>query len=438
MTPRTLLILSYHFAPSAASATHRLLGFVRHLPSYGWRCVVVAPPGLPWEATDEALLRRVPPATAIHQVPYPAGKLWKPLRWAAPWGCWLLRAWGESTRVIRRHRPDAILTSGPPHHIHMLGRHLRRWWGLPWVADFRDPWVAGDPSTFGKPQGWEHGAEAAAMRDAQAIIANTPGARDLLAKAYPQFAAKMVSITNGYDPENFESNLAPPLSGPTLEIVHPGQMYANRDPGPFVEAIRGVGVGERLGKALRVRFIGGFMFPAQKTALRNQISALGLEGAISIEGQVSYAESLRAMVQGDVLLLVDTPGRRAGVPAKLYEYIGAGRPILALAELDSDVAWVLRESGVAHRIAPPLDAGAIRRALTELLRDPATARCGGQPRPVQSRFTRGSLAGELAGLLDSCLEGLSSHVGKGLRSKTAPWIAASRSVKEKDDLGGYP
>ena len=157
-------------------------------------------------------------------------------------------------------------------------------------------------------------AEAATMRDAQAIIANTPGARDLLAKAYPQFAAKMVSITNGYDPENFESNLAPPLSGPTLEIVHPGQMYANRDPGPFVEAIRGVGVGERLGKALRVRFIGGFMFPAQKTALRNQISALGLEGAISIEGQVSYAESLRAMVQGDVLLLARYSRATGGRP----------------------------------------------------------------------------------------------------------------------------
>ena len=124
------------------------------------------------------------------------------------------------------------------------------------------------------------------------------------------------------------------------------------------------------------------------------------------------------MVQADVLLLLDTPGRRAGVPAKLYEYIGAGRPILALAELDSDVAWVLRESGVAHRIAPPLDAEAIRRALTELLQDPATARCGGQPRLVQPRFTREQLAGELAGLLDSCLEGSSSEVGKGLLSET--------------------
>ena len=108
------------------------------------------------------------------------------------------------------------------------------------------------------------------------------------------------------------------------------------------------------------------------------------------------------MVQADLLLLLDTPGRRAGVPAKLYEYIGAGRPILALAEPESDVAWVLRESGVAHRVAPPLDPEAIRRALTELLQDPATVRCPGRHQPVQPRFTRKHLAGELAALLDSC------------------------------------
>jgi len=127
-----------------------------------------------------------------------------------------------------------------------------------------------------------------------------------------------------------------------------------------------------------------------------------LDGMVFLEGQVSYNQSIRAMVQADVLLLLDTPGRRAGVPAKLYEYIGSGRPILALAQPDSDVAWVLRESQVPHRIAPPLDVEAVRHALTDLLRDPAIARCGGQDKPIQPRFTRERLAGELAAVLDSC------------------------------------
>ena len=275
------------------------------------------------------------------------------------------------------------------------------------------------------------------MYEADAIVANTPGACDLLQLAYPQCAGKMTSITNGYDPEEFEVNPVPPLSRSTIEIVHTGTIYASRSPNPLLEAVEHLDPAALAGRTLRVRFIGCLVYEDQKNEIENQVRAL-VNASVSLEGQVPFLRSIRAMVEADLLLLLDTPGRRAGVPSKLYEYIGAGRPILALAELDSDVAWVLRESGVAHRIAPPLDVEAIRRGLTELLNDPATARHGGQPKPIQPRFARQRLAGELAGLLDSCLEGLSSHVGKGLPSQTAPWIAASRSVKEKDDLGGYP
>ena len=123
--------------------------------------------------------------------------------------------------------------------------------------------------------------------------------------------------------------------------------------------------------------------------------------------------------EADILLLLDSPGRKAGVPAKLYEYLGARRPILALGELDGDLAWVLSESGVPYRIAAPLDPPAIRLAMTELLDDPATLRHGGQGEPIQSRFTRKYLAGELAGLLDSCVSGSSFGVGGRSLSETA-------------------
>ena len=402
MADRKLLILTYHFPPSAASGTFRMLGFVQHLPRFGWQCVVVAPPGLPWEPTDEVLLGRVPPETAVYRPPYPVGWIWKPLRKLFPWGAWLPFAAAGCYRAIRDHRPDAVLTSGPPHAIHLLGRHLHRRTGLPWVADFRDPWVAGDPSqTSRKVPGWEARAEPSVMREADAIVVNTPGARDLLCHAYPRYAAKMTSITNGYDPESFEANSAPPLSGPTIEIVHAGEIYANRSPGPLLEAVRQLEAPALGGRTLRVRLIGNLANQKQQPEIEDMIRGAA-NASVSVEGQVTYAQSIRAMVQADVLLLLDTPGRRAGVPAKLYEYIGANRPILALAEPDSDVAWVLRESQLPHRIAPPLDVEAIRRALTDLLRDPATARCGGQDKPIQPRFTRERLAGELAAVLDSC------------------------------------
>jgi glycosyltransferase involved in cell wall biosynthesis len=405
MALRSVLIVTYHFPPSAASGSFRLLGFARHLPKFGWRAIVVAPPRLPWEPTDEALLGQVPPETALVHVPYPEGRLWKPLRKFAAHGVWLPFAWSGCRRAIHEHRPQAILTSGPPHLIHQLGRRLRHRVDLPWFADFRDPWIAGnwlDPATQ-VPRPRELRAEAAVMRDADAIVVNSPRACESLGAVYPEHAAKMVSITNGYDPENFEANSVPPLSGPVVEITHLGEIYANRDPGPFLEAIRGLGPDStpRL-QPLCIRFLGRLGDAGPR--LRALIQAAGLESRVDLCGQIPYAESLRAMLRADLLLLLDSPGRRIGVPAKLYEYLGAGRPILALAESNSDVACVLQASGLAYRIAPPRDPEAIRRALLELLHDPATAAFGRAGEPGPTRFTREHLAGELAVLLDSCLE----------------------------------
>jgi hypothetical protein len=107
------------------------------------------------------------------------------------------------------------------------------------------------------------------------------------------------------------------------------------------------------------------------------------------------------MISADILLLVHAPGRVLGVPAKLYEYLGAGRPILALAEPNSDVAWVLRESKVLHRIVPPTDVAAIRQALVELTHAvKAGAPAVPDPGALQ-QFTREQMAQRFAECLDS-------------------------------------
>src|SRR5205814_10190794 len=84
----TLLMLTYHFPPSAAVGSFRMLGFARHLPKFGWRTVVVAPPSLPWEPDDPALAARVPAETVVYPVPYPK-RAPKVLRWMAPFSAWL-------------------------------------------------------------------------------------------------------------------------------------------------------------------------------------------------------------------------------------------------------------------------------------------------------------------------------------------------------------
>src|SRR5712691_4009352 len=104
MDARTLLLVTYHFPPSAAAAVHRMLGFVRHLPRYGWRAVVVAPPGVKGEPTDPSLCDLVPAGTPVYRVPFPDGYLGKVAYRLAGYNAWLPRALSTITRLLPQHR----------------------------------------------------------------------------------------------------------------------------------------------------------------------------------------------------------------------------------------------------------------------------------------------------------------------------------------------
>ncbi len=386
MAQRTVLLASYHFPPSAASGSFRLLGFARHLPKHDWRMAVVAPPKMPWEPVDEGLAAQIPPETAIYPVPYRQGGLFQRF---APFCYWLPSALSACRRAIREQNAEALLTSGPPHQIHLLGLALKRRYGIPWIADFRDPWITAGHESATAGRTWRM-LEQAVMRQADVIVANAPGACGALRDGFPALESKFVTITNGFDGELFEPKepIRTPADGEPRIIVHTGATYYGRDPRPFLDALKLWG---QPAKPLHAHFYG--QPPEATYNLDDEARQRGLEGSVSVTGQVSYADSLRAMMTADILLLLDSPGRRIGVPAKLYEYIGAGRPILALGECDGDLAWVLSQSGLPYQIAPPHDPAAIARALEQLVATP--------PQAVtrESPFTREALAGKLADLL---------------------------------------
>ncbi len=139
---KTVLFVTYHFPPSAASGSFRLLGFAQNLPNFGWQPVVVAPPTIPWEPVDAGLAERIPAGTQVCTVPYPRSLISKPFRRLAPYAVWLGPALRMLRVAIRKYRPEAVFTSGPPHCVHLLGLWCKWRYRLPWVADFRDPWVA--------------------------------------------------------------------------------------------------------------------------------------------------------------------------------------------------------------------------------------------------------------------------------------------------------
>jgi glycosyltransferase involved in cell wall biosynthesis len=394
MTLRTLLLVTYHFPPSAASGSFRLLGFARHLLARGWRTVVVAPPSMPYESVDEELGSKVPPETTVYPAPYPKGN--RLTRRLAPDSIWFPNAWKACRRAIAAEKPDAVLTSSPPHAVHVLGRLLRCRYGLPWVVDFRDPWTYGQ----GRPRQrtWvAHGEaikEKIVLRAADAIIVNTPRARAALAKDLPAFADKMHVIPNGFDPESFPLDDGPRTRPATLSIVHAGEIYAGRDPRPFFDALLAMQLPPRT-PPLQVTFLGNSTDPRHDWP--KEIQARGLENVIHFAGRVDYGQALKVMQKADILLLLDSVGRRVGIPAKLYEYFGARRPILALAE-EGDISWALAKSGVCYRLAHPTNPGQIRQALTELIS--TAADYGSATQPISEDFMRARLAGQFADVLD--------------------------------------
>jgi glycosyltransferase involved in cell wall biosynthesis len=232
------------------------------------------------------------------------------------------------------------------------------------------------------------------------VIANAPGACATFQTAYPRHRDKVVTITNGYDPESYVRLSTPRPSNGALSIVHAGELYFGRDPRPFLDAIRLARA--EPSAAFRVSFLGR---TGESVNLAHEIDQRGLGQVVTLEGQVPYRQTLLDLARADLLLLLDTPGRRIGVPAKLYEYLGAGRPVLALAEPDGDVAWVLRRGGMPYRIASILDRDGIRQALRELSAELRTNGHSSQTHRPLAAFTRERLTQQLAQCLNGCIHG---------------------------------
>jgi glycosyltransferase involved in cell wall biosynthesis len=427
VSDRHLLLLTYHFPPSAASGSYRLLGFARHLRRYGWRISVIAPPSLPWEPVDQRLQEQLPADVAVHSVTYPRGRVGKVFRRIAKFGVWLPHALRRLRRVVADSRPDAVLTSGPPHCVHALGLYAKCWLGLPWAADFRDPWVVGDPQEqWRSPRVWcARRWERKFLRHADLVVSNAPRARTMLQSAYPGYREKVVTITNGFDPDGFPQRSPRAADRTEISIVHAGEIYFGRDPRPFLDALCKLATGiVQHGRMVRMRFLGrateGYV------NLEDEIRSRGLTETVTVEGQVTYEASRRIMSEADILLLLDSPGRKVGVPAKLYEYLGAGAAILALTEEDGDAAWVLRQSGLTHRIVPPHQPDQILLALCELV-DCVRTQEGSMPSAQRTAmFTRAATAGALAEHLDLIMRAESKP--KDCHTGRQPAIQRTESV----------
>jgi len=352
---------------------------------------------MPLEPVDQALALRVPAEAEVHHVVFPEN-MPRVARWALGKSVWLPLALAEVKRIIGEKRPDVVLTSGPPHLIHVLGWAVKRLYRVPWIADFRDPWVfreIGSPSSLRRRIGLAP-LEKLTFRVADRIIANANNAEKLYRSVHPRSARRLVTLTNGFDPR---PKVRPEIPvGKVVRLLYAGEIYAGRDPLPLIDAILALNhEWSGTGPALEFRVIGRVDQYRAKHA--DALGSRSTADCVHFEGQLPHAEALAEMDRAHVNVLLDTPGRRVGVPAKLYEYLGARRPVLALCEEDSDAAKILADSGILHRVVRPGDYREIRQALVELV---AALKEGADAALDSERwqaYTRAHIAASLSRLL---------------------------------------
>ncbi len=304
--------------------------------------------------------------------------------------------------MIRKYSPAAIWSTYPIATAHAIGGDLWRRTRLPWIADFRDPMVQeGYPPDPEVRKSFER-IEAFTLAHATSIVFTTPGAAQDYRLRYPAAAARIVEIQNGYDESSFVGLGAGPATaarrgGRPFLLLHSGVVYpSERDPTHLFEALGTlVSQGTIRQGDLTIRF----RATGHDALLLDLTRQHQLQGMVEVVPPIPYREALAEMLSADGLLLMQASNCNAQIPAKLYEYFRAGKPILALTDPVGDTAAAVKEAGMDSVIR--LDSTSdIAAALPNFLRAVRENRAS---RPDPAHVARASRRGRteaLAALLD--------------------------------------
>ncbi|HPT49239.1 MAG TPA: glycosyltransferase [Accumulibacter sp.] len=408
---KRLLMIAYHFPPvRVSSGIQRTLKFCTYLREYGWDPLVLTITPAAYEVTSTDQLKEIPDDVVVERAfgldsarQLAIGGRY--FRWMAQpdrWISWWPGAVWTGMRMIKRYRPAAIMSTFPIATAHRIGLSLRKRSGLPWVADFRDSMT--EPGYPRDPLTWkvQRQLEQQVVRHCSKALFTTEPTREMYVERYPDYPADhWAVIENGFDEENFleaEEDLDPrPLGAPgQITLVHSGVLYPEeRDPRPFFAALgalkrRGDIDGARLQVVLRAT--------GSDHLYRPMIDQLDIADIVRLEPVVAYRDALRELLRADGLLLFQGSICNHQVPAKIYEYYRAGRPILALVDVNGISANMLKSMHIPD-IVDITDAEGIAATILRLLDRLRSGESRGVAREAAAKNSRKSRSAELAELL---------------------------------------
>jgi glycosyltransferase involved in cell wall biosynthesis len=405
---RRVLLLAYFYPPENASGAARPGRFAKYLPSFGYEVHVIA--NALEGGNGEAGVSRVPDRELTGGDRAAAKALEWFHRHVAPYNDrlpWIPHVVRQGRELAVAQRFDAILSTSPPAGAHLAARRLKRRFGWPWIADFRDP-LKGNPfrtRQAGIP--YDIALERMIFDTADLLVANTDSLAESWLRRYPQAHSRIRVLWNGYDPEDsFPREVAPP-DGARSILSHVGSLYGPRRPDVLLGSVgRLVRSGRLDPSEIRMRFIG----PVEAeiaAAIHREYADLDRMGVLECHGEVvSTVEARNAMLGSDQLLLLDLNGTGDSlqVPAKLFDYVRARRPILAFTPKESPTARILDKCGMpAVCIDPEGPEGAADERILHFLR---SRHCRVEPSEwFQREFDGKRQAATLAAFLDEVLPG---------------------------------
>ncbi|NDI99157.1 glycosyltransferase family 4 protein [Flavobacterium sp. LaA7.5] len=367
---KKVLIITYYWPPAGGPGVQRWLKFVKYLPHYGIEPIVYIPENPTYPFLDKGLLNEVDKKITILK-----HKIIEPYSWASVFSkntkkisagiipdkkkqsfmqrlilwvrgnlfipdarvLWVKPSISYLSDYIQKNNIDTVITTGPPHSLHLIGLGLKKHHNIKWFADFRDPWT-----TIGYHKELKLSDNAAkkhkelereVLNIADQIIVTSPTTK----KEFEVITKQPITvITNGYDVEKVGKQPA----DEKFTLAHIGSFLSERNPLVLWQSISElVNDNQEFKKAFQLKLIG-----AVSQEVLSTMTKFGLNGYVNNLGYVSHAEALVEQRKSQVLLLVeiDSPDTRCIIPGKLFEYMAAERPILAVGPEGADIESIIK------------------------------------------------------------------------------------------------
>jgi glycosyltransferase involved in cell wall biosynthesis len=393
-----VLVVTYYFPPAGGPGVQRVLKFLKYLGEFGWTPIVLVPENPEYPARDESLLKELPADLIIRRAPifepYDLYRKFTGKQAGVPIDVnvnkeagakrsiservaefiratifipdarigWLLSAVKEGRQILKEYPIRAIYSSSPPYTPALVARRLHRISKIPWVAGFRDPWTGflSTPDRWAIPRAIDRSLEKAVFTEANLVEVAWNGiTRDIRGK-YPELPAeKFIHVPNGFDGADFpepdiykrarrlEALCHAEKGLPhKCTITYSGSLYGPRNPRSFLQAVELLIARKEIDPAkMTLRFVGRFGAP-----IHEMLDAPAVRSMIEKIEYVPHARAVELLLDSDALLLIvdDVLSVAEIVPGKVYEYLGAARPIMAIAPPEGAIGDLLRETNAGE------------------------------------------------------------------------------------------